>query len=280
MSEVKLAIDYEAYESGAKLSEKLEELAQSQQSQELTRLVIGDWGGAYENDSGEIINTLVRLKDRFPKLRELFIGDMDSEECEVSWIMQSNLGPVLENFPELTSLTIQGSSGLELAPAAHDKLEELNIICGGLGRNVISSISEGNFPNLKKLELYLGVQDYGFDATLEDVMKLAEPGKFPQLRYLGLKDSEIQDEIAIAIAEHPILDQLHTLDLSLGLLTDRGGEALLQSEKIAKLSLLDLNYHFMSDVMVKRWEKSGVSVDVSDQQKEEEDYYRSPFLTE
>ncbi|WP_010276711.1 STM4015 family protein [Paenibacillus senegalensis] len=280
MSEIKLVIDYEAYESGKTMTEGLEQLAASSQSQELTRLVIGDWGGSYENDSSEIVATLIRLKDQFPKLRELFIGDMEFDECEVSWIMQSNLGPILDAFPELTSLTIKGSTGLELDPARHDKLEELIIICGGLDKQVLSAISEGHFPSLKKLELYLGVEDYGFNGTLDDVMKLIEPGRFPQLRYLGLKDSIIQDEIAIAIAEHPILEQLHTLDLSLGVLTDKGGEALLQSEKIRKLEFLDLKYHYMSDKMVNRWKKSGLNVDVSEQQEEEEEEYRYPFLTE
>lgn len=280
MSEVKLVIDYEAHESGKKMTESLEQLAASPESGELTRLIIGDWGAAYENDSSEVVQDLVRLKDQFPKLRELFIGDMDSEECEVSWINQSNIGPVLEAYPELTSLTIQGSEGLQLDPARHEKLEELIIICGGLGKQVLNSISEGHFPSLKKLELYLGVEDYGFNGSLEDVLPLIEPGKFPQLRYLGLKNSELQDEIAIAVADAPIVDQLQTLDLSLGVLTDKGGEALLQSERLRNLQLLDLQYHYMSDKMVQRLRRSGLNVNVNDQQQEEEEFYRYPFLTE
>lgn len=279
MSEVKLTVPYEDYENGVKMSERIEELAAGPQAGELESLIIGDWGGTYENDSTDVVEALVRLKDCFPKLTKLFIGDMDSEECEVSWIMQSNLAPLLSAFPELKSLTIQGSTDLELNPASHEKLEELIIICGGLPKEVLHSIAQAHFPQLKKLELYLGVDNYGFDGSLEDVLKVIEPGKFPELVYLGLKDSEIQDEIAIALADAPILDQLHTLDLSMGTLSDKGAEALLQSERVKKLQYLDLSYHYMSDKMIKRWRQSGLNVDVSDQQDEDDDY-RYPSLTE
>ncbi|AFC30556.1 putative cytoplasmic protein [Paenibacillus mucilaginosus 3016] len=281
MSECKLSVDYDQYENGVNIVDLIEELASKDESLQLESLIIGDWGGAYENDSGEIVEALVRLKDRFPQLRSLFIGDMSSEECEVSWINQSNLGPILSAYPELSSLTIKGSTGLSIDPAHHDKLEALTIICGGLGKDVITSISEGSFKNLKKLELYLGVEDYGFDGSLEDVLALIEPGKFPQLTYLGLKDSEIQDEIAMAVANAPILDGLHTLDLSMGTLTDAGAEALMNSEKIKKLQHLDLSYHYMSDEMMDRWKQSGLSVDISDQQDSDDDEdYRYPSLTE
>ncbi|MEF3311218.1 STM4015 family protein [Paenibacillus sp. GYB004] len=281
MSEVKLTIDYDQYEENVKMTELLEQLANSPEAAGLTSLVIGDWGGSYENDSSDIVETLVRLNGRFPKLRKLFIGDMGYEECEVSWIMQSNIGPVLAAYPELTSLTIKGSSGLALDPARHEKLEELVIICGGLGSDVITSISNGSFPQLNKLELYLGVDNYGFDGSLDTILPLIEPGKFPKLTYLGLKDSEIQDEIAIAVADAPILDQLHTLDLSMGTLSDKGAEALLQSEKVKKLQHLDLSYHFMSDKMMLMWKQSGLNVNTSDQQEADDDEdYRFPALTE
>ncbi|GAA3410526.1 STM4015 family protein [Paenibacillus hodogayensis] len=279
MTEIKLAIDYDQYEEGVKMAELLEKLADGPEAAELTSLTIGDWGGSYENDSTSIVETLVASKERFPKLRKLFIGDMDYEECEVSWIMQSNIAPVLEAFPELQSLTIKGSSGLKLEPAVHAKLEELVIICGGLGKEVLHSIGNGSFPKLQKLELYLGVDNYGFDGGLEDVLPLTEPGKFPELTYLGLKDSEIQDEIASALANAPILDQLHTLDLSMGTLSDQGAEALLASDKVRKLQYLNLSYHYMSDETVERWKQTGLNVDTSEQQSVDDDY-RYPSLTE
>ncbi|MEJ8304586.1 STM4015 family protein [Saccharibacillus sacchari] len=283
MTEIKLTIGYDEYEDGQKMETLIAELAEKPEAAQLSSLIIGSWGGAYEDSSESIVAELVRQKDRFPALRSLFVGDMDYEECEVSWIMQSNLNPLFAAFPELRSLTIKGSTDLALGEVRHAKLEELIIICGGLGKSVLASIAAAELPALKKLELYIGVDNYGFDGGIEDVMSVAKPGLFPNLTYLGLKDSEIQDEIAVAIAQSDILDNLETLDLSDGTLSDEGAEALLASEKIRRLPQLDLHYHFMSEAMTRRVATELPNADVSDRQETEKydgEEYRYPALTE
>ncbi|AIQ45341.1 hypothetical protein R70723_05085 [Paenibacillus sp. FSL R7-0273] len=281
MTEVKLAVGYDEYEDGQRMDTEIERLSASPEAAQLTSLIIGDWGQAYENSSDEVVEALVKHSGSFPSLRKLFIGDMSYEECEISWITQTDLSPLLPAYPELQSLTIQGGTDLGLSNLQHDKLEELIIITGGLGKKVLSQIAAGSLPNLRKLELYLGVDNYGFDGSLEDILPLIQPGKFPKLTYLGLKNSEIQDEIAAAVAEAEILDQLHTLDLSLGTLSDTGAEALLASSRIKGLQALNLSYHYMSDEMIARWRKSGLPVDVSDQQKSDDDEdWRYPSITE
>lgn len=222
MTEVKLSIGYDEFEEGQRIGTEIEKLSSTPESSSLTSLIIGDWGQAYENSSEEVVEALVTHSASFPALRKLFIGEMGYEECEISWITQSDLSPLLPAFPELQSLTIQGGNELSLAELKHDKLEELIIISGGLGKAVLDHIATSQLPNLRKLELYLGVEDYGFDGSLADLLPLIEVGKFPKLTYLGLKNSQIQDEIAGALANAPILDQLDTLDLSLGTLSDEG----------------------------------------------------------
>ncbi|WP_042203495.1 STM4015 family protein [Paenibacillus camerounensis] len=281
MTEVKLAVGYNEYEDGQRMNTEIERLSASPEAAQLTSLIIGDWGQAYENSSDEVVEALVKHSGSFPSLRKLFIGDMSYEDCEISWITQTDLSPLLAAYPELQSFTIQGGTNLELSNLQHDKLEELIIITGGLGKKVLSQIAAGSLPNLRKLELYLGVDNYGFDGSLEDILPLIQPGKFPKLTYLGLKNSEIQDEIAAALADAEVLDQLHTLDLSLGTLSDTGAEALLASERIKGLQALNLSYHYMSDEMVARWRKSGLPADVSDQQKSDDDEdWRYPSITE
>jgi hypothetical protein len=278
--EIRLSVGYDEYEEGVRMSGLIEKLASSADGEKLSILTIGDWGQAYENSPDSFLETLISHKDSFPNLTKLFIGDMGFEECEVSWINQTNLSPLLAAFPNLQSLSIKGSQELSLQPLVHDKLQELVIICGGLPKSVIEEITSAKLPELKKLELYLGVEDYGFDGGLEDIMALLKGDLFPKLTYLGLKDSEIQDEIAIAIADAPILDQLEILDLSYGTLTDEGGKALLASERVKKLKHLNLSYHYMTDELLLRWKQSNLSVDVTDQQESDEDDWRYPFLTE
>lgn len=130
--EVKLVVDYEAYENGQTMAKSIEELAAKPESAQITDLIIGDWGGAYESSPEDFIPVLVKLKDQFPKIRKLFIGDMEYDECEVSWINQTNLSPLLEAFPALESFHIKGSQDLSLEPLRHSHLQELVIICGGL----------------------------------------------------------------------------------------------------------------------------------------------------
>ncbi|MGO4181152.1 STM4015 family protein [Paenibacillus sp. TAF43_2] len=278
--EIRLSVGYDEYEEGVRMSELIEKLASSADGEKLSILTIGDWGQAYENSPDSFLETLISHKDSFPNLTKLFIGDMGFEECEVSWINQTNLSPLLAAFPNLQSLSIKGSQELSLQPLVHEKLQELVIICGGLPKSVLEEITSAKLPELKKLELYLGVDDYGFDGGIEDVMPLLQGDLFPKLTYLGLKDSEIQDEIAIAIADAPILDQLEILDLSYGTLSDEGGKALLASERVKKLKHLNLSYHYMSDELLLRWKQAGLSVDVTDQQETDEDDWRYPFLTE
>ncbi|MEK4853711.1 STM4015 family protein [Paenibacillus sp. FSL H7-0756] len=281
MTAVKLSIDYDAFEEGKRMETEIERLSSSPEAATLTSLTIGDWGQAYEQSSELVVEALVKHKANFPALRKLFIGDMSYEECEISWINQTDLSPLLPAYPELQSLTAQGGTGLRLSQLQHDKLEELIIITGGLGKDVLADIAASTLPNLQKLELYLGVDNYGFDGGLEDLLPLIEPGKFPKLTYLGLKNSEIQDEIAVALADAPILDQLHTLDMSLGTLSDTGAEALLASERVKGLKLLNLSHHFMSDEMMLRLKNSGLPVDVSDQQQaDDDDDWRYPSITE
>ncbi|MBP2115655.1 STM4015 family protein [Paenibacillus silagei] len=281
MTAVKLSIDYDGFEEGKRMETEIERLSESPEAAGLTSLTIGDWGQAYENTSEEAVQALVKHSASFPALRKLFIGDMSYEECEISWINQTDLSPLLPAYPELQSLTAQGGTDLRLSQLQHDKLEELIIITGGLSKAVLADIAASRLPNLRKLELYLGVDNYGFDGGLEDLLPLIEPGKFPNLTYLGLKNSEIQDEIAAALADAPILDQLHTLDMSLGTLSDTGAEALLASERVKGLKLLNLSHHYMSDEMMLRLKNSGLPVDVSDQQQaDDDDDWRYPSITE
>lgn len=187
MTEVKLSIGYDEFEEGQRIGTEIEKLSSTPESSSLTSLIIGDWGQAYENSSEEVVEALVTHSASFPALRKLFIGEMGYEECEISWITQSDLSPLLPAFPELQSLTIQSGNELSLAELKHDKLEELIIISGGLGKAVLDHIATSQLPNLRKLELYLGVEDYGFDGGLADLLPLIEVGKFPKLTYLGLK---------------------------------------------------------------------------------------------
>ncbi len=250
----------------------------------LEELIIGDWGDTWEDSCQAILDGIVEHADRFSHIRSLFIADMDYEECEVSWIMQGNYSKIWAALPNLRSLTIKGATELELGEICHEGLEELTIICGGLGTDVISSIRDAKLPNLKKLLLYIGADDYGFDGNADTIKELLDQADFPKLTYLGIADSEIQDEVTKAVLESKFIGRIETLDLSLGTLTDKGGQLLLEEiPKWPNIKNLDIHYNYLSDQMADKLEELPLTVDASERNEPDVydgDIYMNAMLTE
>ncbi len=196
---------------------------------QLSALVIGAWSGEdmYERTPAEIMEAIIAAADQLASLRGLFLGDIISEENEVSWIHQTDLSPLWATFPRLEYLQVRGSEGLSLGKVEHGRLKSLVIECGGLPKNVLAEVTAAKLPALEHLELYLGTDRYGWDGTIDDVRPLLATDNFPKLRYLGLRDSQIADEVVAAVVTSPMLKRISALDLSLGTLGDEGGRACL-----------------------------------------------------
>lgn len=281
----KFMYSYDEYEEQGKGAETLvEDILADPDFPALRELVIGDWGNSWEDGCQKILDGIVEQAERFSHIESLFIGDMDYEECEVSWIIQGDYSRLWAAMPQLKELTIKGSTDLELGEICHEGLESLTIICGGLSRSVLSSIQDAKLPGLKKLLLYIGVEAYGFDGDENTVKELLEKADFPKLTYLGIEDSEIQDELAQVVLESKFMGQIETLDLANGTLTDKGGELLLKElPKWPNVKKLDVHYHYMSDEMAGKLEALPLEVDASEGNEDERyngEIYRNAMLTE
>ena len=263
--------DYGEYEGGKNAETMVKDILADPEFTGLDELIIGSWGSAYEDDCQPIIDDIARNADQFSHITKLFVGDMDYEECEVSWIMQGNYSKLWKAMPQLKELTIKGSMDLTLGEIEHENLESLTIICGGLGTDVIKEIEKAKLPGLKKLLLYIGVEDYGFDGDAGTIKELLENSDFPNLSYLGIVDSEIQDELAQVVLECKYIHQIETLDLSCGTLTDKGGSLLLEKlPELSNIKKLDVHHHYLSDEMMEKIGKLSLEVDVSEQEEAEE----------
>jgi hypothetical protein len=229
-------------------------------------IVVGDWTATVVGHVGAepIIAALVAARDRLPNLKALFLGDLIREECEISWIQQSDVSPLLAAYPHLEHLCLRGADGLTFGTLRHEHLKLLIVQSGGLPGQVVREIAAAHLPELEHLELWLGEENYGGDATLKDLAPLLTGERFPKLRTLGLRDSEKADEIAVAVATAPVLERLRVLDLSLGTLGDEGAAALLGSPAVARLEKLDIHHHFCSEEMVARLQRLGIPVDASE----------------
>lgn len=276
----RIRIDYDEAESGASIIDKIAEFAAAPGAGKVKELIIGAYDFQSSETTEDIVNALVGLKETFKELKALFIGDIIVEECEISWIKQSDISPILKAYPNLEHLQVRGGDGLAFSDCQHDHLKTLIIETGGLPPNVVKEVSAAHLPNLERLDLWLGSDNYGFESKIEDFFPILDGKKLPKLTHLGLMDSEIQDEIATAVCIAPILQQLKVLDLSMGTLTDKGAAALLASDAIRKLDFLNLRRHYMSDEMINQMKTLGIRVNVDDQEKAEDEDYRYAEVTE
>ncbi len=234
------------YDEESKVVNKLDKLAKLSNIGEMDTLVIGAWQDAHDPISTQILEKLIELKDTFAGLKHLFIGDMESEDCEMSWIIQADYTNFYQHFPALETLGIRGGTDLVLGKIDLPNLKNLIIETGGLNDDVLSDIVTSNLAHLEHLEIWLGTDDYGCTITIEDLKPLLN-GNYPKLKYLGLKNYHQQDALADALQGASILATIETLDLSMGTLTDKGAEALFNNEALLNLKHLNCRRHFITD---------------------------------
>nr|WP_322714978.1 STM4015 family protein [Nostoc sp. ChiSLP03a]MDZ8216263.1 STM4015 family protein [Nostoc sp. ChiSLP03a] len=267
------ALRYE-YDNEEDLPSQISRLLQEPNADKLEALVLGLWAEAYERDSSDIVPTLVDAKKYLTNLKAVFIGDIAYDECEISWIQQSDISPILQAYPKLEILQVRGGDGLHFSPPVrHDRLKALIVETGGLSRDAVAHICNMNLPVLEHLELWFGSEDYGGDCWVEDIHPIIFEDKFPNLTYLGLRNSQFTDEIANAIVTSPIINSISVLDLSIGTLSDAGAEQLLNCEAINYLDILNVSESFLSEEMIEKLSGLDVRVLASNQKHEDDDSY-------
>ncbi|BAZ13794.1 pentapeptide repeat protein [Calothrix sp. NIES-4071] len=240
-----LRCEYDEEESAV---DKLAVLLQHPKAVELEALVIGAWSGELTDySSSTIIEALVATSYKLTNLKALFIGDIHYQESEISWILQSDISPILQAYPNLEILQVRGGTGLVFSPVVHNNLEALIIETGGLNPDTIAQICACDFPNLTHLELWLGSADYGGHSSIDDLRPILIKTVFPNLVYLGLRNSTYSNNIAEAVINSPLIDSIKILDLSMGTLTDAGANVLLKSPVVKQLDILNISENYLSD---------------------------------
>ena len=240
------------------------------------------YGGYYQVNLGEktfneFCDYLIRLKDRFESLEVMVLGNYYMDDYIHAFYEIKHLDQIIKNFKHLSHLFIRGGFSkynqnsrktMEILdyfglnsdqfPKHLDKnkqkqesnLQTLIIQTFGMNNLWVKRILEYNLPNLKHLELNLGTRHYNGCRSIENLTPLFAGELFPNLKYLGLKDSDIANEIAYEIAHSTLIERLDVLDLSQGALTEEGAEILLNSSKISNLKFLDISSNHLSEEFI------------------------------
>ncbi|MFD7608939.1 STM4015 family protein [Streptomyces mirabilis] len=260
----RIAVD--SYEAEEQWEEAFARFLKAVDTQQVRALIVGAWSDVYDTGPDEVIGALVAARDRLPTLRGLFLGDIVMEECEISWIVQGDVAPLLEAFPGLEEFAVRGGNQLAFPAVRHERLRKLTVESGGIPVAAVRGIADSDLPALVDLDLWLGTPEYGGDAEVADLEPFFAGSRLPRLTRLALHNSEIQDAICAALASAPVVARLEVLDVSMGVLTDDGATALLTGQPLTHLKKLDLHHNYLSAALRTRLlqtlEGAGVEVDV------------------
>jgi hypothetical protein len=126
----RLAVDYDSEDP---LSVLLARFLEDPDASRVPGLIIGAWqaddSGA---SSGPIVEALVAAREALPNLRALFLGDITSEENEISWVQQSDVTALFDAYPNLEHFRVRGGMGLVIGKLRQENLRSLVIESGGL----------------------------------------------------------------------------------------------------------------------------------------------------
>jgi len=124
------------------------------------------------------------------------------------------------------------------------------------------------------LELLLGEEHYGFDGSVEDLQPLLSGRLFPSLKFLGLMNSRIANDIAAVLVNSPIVDRVEVIDLSMGNLDDQGVNSLLGLSNHKNLKKLNISHHYASQQAVDKLARTLPFPVVAEDRQDSDDEWR------
>ncbi len=191
-----------------------------------------------------------------PPLRRLQIGDCYPPQADLSWCCVGDCSEVFSAFPQLEYLKTLGRE-VEFGRIRHQKLKTLLIESGGLPASAVKSVANADLPALESLEVWFGSPDYGAEGNAGMLEPLFAGKALPELKELGLMNSDFTDDMVTALVKAPILQQLRILDLSMGTMSDVGAAVMLENTRpFSHLEKIELDQNFISDEMAAELRKA------------------------
>ena len=250
LSAISPMIGIDDYDSDAAFPQLFDTFLKTQDTTPLDSLVIGNWSPDFDlsetSQLTEAMQTIIDNKDKYPALKALFVGNIEQEQSEISWIEVVDYAPYLnKDFQNIEYFRARGEGSFLQTAIQSVQLKKLAFETGGLSNNTIINITKSQLPNLEHLELWIGSEYYG-SVTIDDIKSLLNTDKLPKLKYLGLRNCEIIDDVIPLLADSPLFKQVEVLDLSLGNLSNKGAKALAKTD-LSHLKKLIIDHHYVEN---------------------------------
>lgn len=160
-------------------------------------------------------------------LRRLHLGDV-GPDIDMDHHAIGNVGPLIgKTFPRLTSLVLHsGGESMDTGESLNiggldlPDLTSLTIETCAMSAKRLRSLTAAAQPKLEHLELWFGARDRGATAKIADVVPVFDLARYPRLRRLALRNSELTTDIVRMLPASKLAAQLETLDLTMGTMTD------------------------------------------------------------
>lgn len=232
------------------------------------------FGLAGYTDSNDWAPTLRALAESHPeRIRELYFNVYEYSDCEISWATMGDLSGLFAPFPNLEVLHLKSGAGGTLGDLELPALRTFIRESGGLAASEITSIINATWPQLAHLEIWFGTVRYGADSSIASIAEILDGKRFETLRHLGIVNCEWVEDAVEALASSRVLPQLHSLDLSRGILARRGAALLVEhAARFRHLASLDLSLSLLEPDEVERIRGALDNVIVTDQREVDDDY--------
>lgn len=223
---------------------RLKLLMQSSLASQITALVwrMPPYDYSQKSQCSYVVDALFDASEYFINLKALCIDNRG--------ISLGDISALLKAYPHLELLQIDAAHNIDISPTCHYQLKTLIIPTLS-----IAQVCHLELPALQYLDLRVEQESYNDNSDISLLAPILSGKVFPNLKHLGLRNTNYRDKIAYALVKSLIVHRLLSLDLSDGTLGDKGAEALINCWAINRLHTLNLSGNRISKDMVQRLSK-------------------------
>ncbi|WP_375507072.1 hypothetical protein [uncultured Nostoc sp.] len=211
----------------------------------------------------DFADTLVKAHELLTNLKAVLIGD-DCDLINIKYkesnINVTSIHPLLKAYPDLELLHIRGrmleedilkpelkilqvrntqnNSIIPMNSLKHESLKTLIVDADGISDSNLVKVCNLSLPSLEYFELWLSRSDLS-NINIDDLAPVLSGESFPNLVYLAVRKCGNMSEVAQAIVNSPIMENLKILELTDGNISNAG--VLLNSPAINRLHTLDVS---------------------------------------